>query len=111
MKHTTNYEDTGPVLSATTAEGMENECIAMAYELVARRLKEGTASSAETVHFLKMGSARERYEKQLMEKEIALKDAKTEALESAKRVEQLYNDAIEAMRSYAGLGSQIDDEY
>ena len=44
-----------------------------------------------------------------MEKEIALKDAKTEALESAKRVEQLYNDAIEAMRSYAGLGSQIDE--
>ena len=108
MKTPQIIDDNTPVLTATTAEGMENECIAMAYELVARRLKEGTASSAETVHFLKMGSARERYEKRLMEKEIALKDAKTEALESAKRVEELYKNAIEAMRSYAGLA---DDEY
>ena len=109
MKHTTIIDDTGPILSGTPPEAMENECIAMAYELVAKRLKEGTASSAETVHFLKMGSTRDRYEKQLMEKEIALKDAKTEALESAKRVEELYKNAVEAMRSYSGIGDE--DEY
>lgn len=109
MKRTTNMDDSTPVLTATTAEGMENECIAMAYELVARRLKEGTASSAETVHFLKMGSAKERQEKERTAKELELMVAKKEALEASKHIEELYNNAIEAMRSYAGYGDYYDE--
>lgn len=109
MKRTTNMDDSTPVLTATTAEGMENECIAMAYELVARRLKEGTASSAETVHFLKMGSAKERQEKERTAKELELMVAKKEALEASKHIEELYNNAIEAMRSYAGYGDDYDE--
>lgn len=109
MKRTTNMDDSTPILTATTAEGMENECIAMAYELVARRLKEGTASSAETVHFLKMGSAKERQEKERTAKELELMVAKKEALEASKHIEELYNNAIEAMRSYAGYGDYYDE--
>lgn len=109
MKRTTNMDDSTPVLTATTAEGMENECIAMAYELVARRLREGTASSAETVHFLKMGSAKERQEKERTAKELELMVAKKEALEASKHIEELYNNAIEAMRSYAGYGDYYDE--
>lgn len=109
MKRTTNMDDPTPILTATTAEGMENECIAMAYELVARRLKEGTASSAETVHFLKMGSAKERQEKERTAKELELMVAKKEALEASKHIEELYNNAIEAMRSYAGYGDDYDE--
>jgi len=100
--------DCPPILTATTAEGMENELIAMAYELVAQRLKDGTASASETVHFLKMGSTKERYEMERLRKELDLMQAKTEALQSAKNVEHLYNDAIAAMRSYAGLESSGD---
>lgn len=111
MKNTTILEDTEPILSATRQEDMENECIALAYELVARRLKEGTASSAETTAFIRMGSTKERYEKLLMEKDIELKQAKREALESAKRIEELYGNAIEAMRSYTGYGDDEDDDY
>lgn len=107
-----NKEDTETthILSATTPEGMENECIALAYELVAARLKAGTATSAETVHFLKMGSQKDRLEKQNLEKDLELKGAKTEALQSAKRVEELYSDAISAMRRYAGYSGVEEEE-
>lgn len=103
MKTTTKKSNSPPLLTATTAEGMENELISMAYELVAQRIQDGTATSAETVHFLKMGSTKERYERERLKKELELMQAKTEALQSAKRVEELYNKAIEAMRDYAGM--------
>ena len=70
-----------PLLTASTTEGMENELIAMAYNLAAERLANGTASAAETVHFLRMGSAKERLEQRLIEKDLELKQAKTEALD------------------------------
>lgn len=89
-----------PLLSATTPEGMENELINMAYNLVAKRLADGSASAAETVHFLKMGSAKERMEQRLAEKDLELKQAKTEALQSAKRIEELYSKAMGAFQSY-----------
>ena len=98
-----------PILTSTTPEGIENELIAMAYELVAQRLKDGSATAAETVHFLKMGSAKERLEKEKVRREVELMQAKTEALQSAKRVEELYTDAIKAMRIYAGY-EEMDDE-
>lgn len=109
MGKNNNETESQRILSATTPEGMENECIALAYELVAKRLREGTATSAETVHFLKMGSEKDRLEKRNLSKDLELKQAKTEALQSAKRVEELYNDAIAAMRSYAGLSGIEED--
>lgn len=109
MKKQPEERDSTPILSSTTAEGRENELIAMAYDLVAERLKNGTATSAETVHFLKMGSATERLNRELTKKDLELKQAKTEALQSAKRIEELYNNAIAAMRSYAGMGGELDE--
>lgn len=104
MKKQKIEDATPPILSSTTAEGRENELISLAYDLVAERLKNGTATSAETVHFLKMGSATERLNRELAKRDLELKQAKTEALQSTKRIEELYTNAIEAMRSYAGYG-------
>lgn len=103
MKKKQEVEGSPPILSASTAEGIENELISMAYDLVAQRLKDGTATSAETVHFLKMGSAKERWEREKLKKELELMTAKTEALTSAKQIEQLYTEAISAMRRYSGV--------
>jgi len=100
MSNTKQPESSPPNLTASTAEGMENELIAMAYKLAAERLANGTASAAETVHFLKMGSAKERLEQRLIEKDLELKQAKTEALQSAKRIEELYANAMSAFKSY-----------
>ena len=72
---------------------------------------DGTASSQETTHFLKLGSTKARLEKEKLEEENKLLRAKTENLESQKRVEELYSEALKAMRDYAGYGSEEQDEY
>ena len=43
------------------------------------------------------------------EKQKELITAKTEALQSAKRIEELYANAISAMRKYSGNGSDEDE--
>lgn len=92
-----------------TAEGRENYLISLAYDLVEKRLLEGTATSQETTHFLRMGSLKERKEIEILEKQKRLLDAKADSLESSKRMETLYDEAIKAMRRYNGERSS--DEY
>lgn len=95
---------------ALTAEGRENQLISLAYDLVEQRLRDGSATSQETTHFLKMGSLKERKELEIMEKQSVLLDAKAEALASTKRIEELYANAIEAMKSYnGGKSEEMDD--
>lgn len=87
---------------ATTAEGRENQMVALAVDLAEKQLRKGTASSQVISHYLKIGSTKERLEKEILEKQKDLITAKTEAIKSAKRVEELYKDALTAMRSYSG---------
>lgn len=94
---------------ALTSEGRENQLIALAYDLVEQRLKDGTATSQETTHFLKMGSLKERKELEIMEKQKVLLDAKAEALASSKRIEELYANAIEAIKSYHGSSKDLEE--
>ena len=94
---------------ATTPESRENQMIALAMDVVEERLRNGTASSQETTHFLKLGSIKEKRELALLEQELELKKAKTEAIQSAKRVEELYSKALKAMKSYTGA-EEGDDE-
>lgn len=94
---------------ALTPEARENQLIALAVDLVEQRLLDGTASSQETTHFLKLGSMKNRLEMKKLEEENKLLQAKTESIQSAKRVEELYAEAIAAMRRYSGQGDS--DEY
>lgn len=87
---------------ALTPEARENQMIGLAMDLVEQRMRDGTASSQEVTHFLKLGSSKERLEKELVELQKELLIAKTENLQSAKRMDELYAQAIEAMRSYSG---------
>lgn len=96
------------VRPATTPEARENQLIAMAYDLAEERMRNGTATSQEITHFLKLGSEKSRLESQKLHKEVELLKAKTEVLESGKVAEELYSKAIDAMRRYSGYGE--DDE-
>lgn len=95
-----------------TPDDQQRRLINKAYAAVERRIDEGTATAQELVYFLKLGSQREQKEMMILESQAKLYDAKTEALASAKHTEELYNQAIEAMRSYSGLGgmNQNDDD-
>ncbi len=95
---------------AKTPEARENQLIALAYDLVEQRLRDGTATSQETTHFLKLGSTKERIEREILQKQKELISAKTETLKSQKRVEDLYANAIAAFRSYSGQPEEDADE-
>ena len=84
----------------------ENRMINLTMQRVEQRIMDGTASAAEYVHFLKLGSSRERLEQEDRRRDIQLKSAKTEALESSKRIEALYSDAVNAMRKYSGQANR-----
>lgn len=86
---------------AISPEGRENQLINMAYELAEKKLKNGTASSQETTFFLKMGSPREKLERQRLENENAVLRKKVEQMESQMRMEELIGDALSAFRSYS----------
>lgn len=86
----------------TTSEGRDNEMISLAYDLVEKRLRNGTASSQETTHFLKLASEKAQIELEMAKEQKKLIQAKTEALQSAKEIETLYSEAIAAMRAYRG---------
>lgn len=87
---------------ATTPEARENQLISLAVDLTEKQLREGTASSQVISHYLKLGSSREKLEQERLKKENHLLQVKAEAMESAKRVEELYGKALNAMRAYAG---------
>lgn len=94
---------------ARSPEARENELIAMAYDLAEQRIREGTASAMEITHFLKLGSSKGRREIELLSEEIKLANAKTKAYESSEKQEQLYLDALNAMKIYTGRGEEVDD--
>lgn len=98
-------EQTEPIKSirpALTPEARENQLISLAVDLAEKQLLEGTASSQVITHYLKLGSTKERIEKEILEEQKKLISAKTENLQSAKRIEELYKKAMDSMRLYAG---------
>ena len=92
-----------------TPEARENQLIALAVDLAEKQLIEGTASAQVITHYLKLGATTAKLERKNLEEEIKLKEAKTKALESAERVEELYTNAINAIRRYGGQGGSTND--
>jgi hypothetical protein len=90
---------------AKTLEAREHQMIALAVDLAEQQLREGTASSQVITHFLQLGSTKQRLEQERLVHENALLQAKTDALQSAKHVEELYAKAIEAIGIYSGKAS------
>lgn len=94
---------------ALTPEARENQLISLAINLAEKQLQEGTASSQVITHYLKLGSTKEKIEKEILEKQKELIEAKTQNLQSAKRIEELYANALDAMRNYSGRDDNNDE--
>jgi hypothetical protein len=96
---------------ATTPEGREGQLVNLAVELAEEQLREGTASAQVISHYLKLGSTRESLEQERLANENSLLKAKVEQLASGQRIEELYGEALAAMKSYAGQKSyEIEDD-
>lgn len=93
---------------ATTPEARENQLISLAVDLAEQQLSAGTASSQVITHYLKLGSTNAKIEQEILKSQKELIQAKTESIQSAKRVEELYKEALNAMRAYSG---QQKDDY
>jgi hypothetical protein len=91
-----------------TPEGRENQLISLAVDLAEKQLAEGIASSQVISHYLKLGSSREKLEQERISKENELLEVKKAAMESAQRVEALYEEAMNAFRSYAGYADDTE---
>lgn len=109
VKAKTSTEPVRKSRPAITPAAKESQMISLAMDLVEQRLRDGTASSQETTHFLKLGTEKARAEVELIKAQAAMAVAKKDALESQKRMDELYAEAIEAMRRYGGQGES--DEY
>lgn len=89
---------------ALTPEAREQQLVSLAVDLAEQQLIDGTASSQVITHFLKLGSSRADLERAKLEHETKLLEAKTEAIQSQKNMEELYSQAIAALKSYSSPG-------
>lgn len=97
-----NEEKKAKLRPAISEEAREKQMIALAVDCVEERMRTGKASASEYTYYLKLASTREKKEREKMEEEIKLLKAKTEAYESTKQMQALYEDAIKAMSIYSG---------
>lgn len=98
-----------PYAPATSVEGREQQLMSLAIDVAEEQLLNRTASSAVIVHFLKLSTTRAELEKERLRKENLLLEAKTESIKNSAKTEELYVQALNAMRSYNG-GSAEEEE-
>ena len=97
---------------AKTPEASENRMINLATDLAEKQLVAGTASAQVISHYIKLGSSRERLEQERLRRENLVLEAKADMMASAKKTEEMYKEALSAMRSYAGQDPQsLEDDY
>jgi len=102
----TDQEQFKSQLTGTSAEAIENEMIALAYKEVEYRIRNHTASSQELVHFLRMGSEKERLEREKLGVDIQLQSVKASSIESARQTDEAYERVIAAMKLYQGIDEE-----
>lgn len=106
----TSNPNTKPMRPAMDPENREQQLIALAVDLVEQRLRDGTASAQETVHYLKLASSKTKVDLERAKLENELIRAKTQNLKDQADMKALYADAIAAMRRYGGHGSSVEED-
>lgn len=95
---------------ATRPQNRENQLIDLAMGLVEERIRQGKASDSLLVQICRMGSSREKLEKEHLRVQNELARAKTHSIESADRMDAMYQEAMQAMRTYSGLMEEVVDD-
>lgn len=107
VKSSTTTKRSRPAMSP---EARENQMIALAMDRAEEQLRDGTASSQVITHFLRLASSTERLEKRIKEEQAKMLEAKTGQLKSMQNMEEVYTQAIKAMRTYQGADDIYDEE-
>ena len=108
VRATSSSEPSRKMRPALSPDARENQMISLAVDLAEKQLTEGTASSQVISHYLKLASSKERLEKEILEKQKELMEAKTQAIKSQQKSEELFANAINAFKNYSGHGDADD---
>lgn len=95
---------------ARSPEEQEAYMVNLATKRAEEQLLNGTASSQVIVHYLKLGTMREKRELELLKSQNDLAQAKIEALHTGEEIKALYDQAIYAMQQYNGTIDDDNDE-
>lgn len=87
----------------------EQQLIALAIDRAEEKLLDGTASNQLILHYLKLGTERERLERERLESDIELMKAKKSAIEADKDHDELYRDVIAKLTVYRGDNDENED--
>lgn len=93
---------------ASTLEARENRLIALALDRAEEKLINGTATSQLICHFLELASSKERTKQKLIEEQVKLASAKTNAIQSAQNMDEMYREAMAAFSVYSGRPNDYD---
>ena len=106
-------EDPGPTSKsrpATTLDAREQQLVSLAVDLAEKQIRDGTASAQVITHFLRLGTTRERLEQEKLRRENLLLEGRTDQIASQGRIEELYKNALDSMRTYGGHEPVDDDD-
>lgn len=110
MTTTKKTKKSGSRRPAKTPEARENHLISLAVDLAEKQLMDGTAKATTINHFLDLATTKKQLELEKLKQETKLMEAKTESIESARRTESLYKEALDAFMRYSGNKEDISDE-
>ena len=96
---------------ALNPEARENQLIALAVDLAEQQLIAGTASSQVITHYLKLGSSKEKLEREKLEEENKLLRAKTEKIQSDKKSDTFYQEVLKQFKIYSGTSDDEEDYF
>lgn len=93
-----------------TPENREKQLVDMAYSVVEKRLQDGTVTDSLLSQIFRMGSSREKLEKERLKAQNELAHAKTKVIESTEQITALYEEAMNMLRVYTGQSEEEIDE-
>lgn len=93
---------------ARTVEGREQQMMALAMDLAEKKLRDGTASNMLICHFLKLATVQAELDKEKTKVDVDWRKAQIKAIEEQKSLEETYNKAIEALKTYQGIQGEDD---
>lgn len=94
---------------ATDMEARENQLISLAVDAAERELLKDNPSNQVVLHYLKLGTTKLQLEKEKLRRENLLLEAKAKSIEASAKTEELYQNAIDAMRIYSGSLNRGDE--
>ena len=93
---------------ASTHEGRDAQMIDLAYACAEQRMRDGTASSQEIIHFLRLATEKTKLEEEKLRHETALLETKQHAIDAAESSNVDYANVIAHLRRYKGLDDDPD---